>query len=110
MATIKVNNRSVPADQYLAGLRRAKREPAAIFKTGLSTWWPATGAEIMDSYRRDLHTRINERGSDRAQASRVHPATWAKASTRRVILERHDIRSLNRHARARLQHRQRDDA
>ena len=32
------------------------------FKSGLSTWWPATGAEIVLQFRGGVHARINMRG------------------------------------------------
>ena len=108
MITIRIRNRSIPARQYLDGLRTAKQNPNQTYAGSLHGWWAATGAEITAQYRTDLHTRITERGTGRAPKGRVHPATWGKASTPRVVLERHDIRSLNRHARAKLQHRLRE--
>jgi hypothetical protein len=31
-----------------------------IFKTGFSTWWPTTGAEVMEQFRAGMTERINE--------------------------------------------------
>jgi len=109
MITIRVDNRSIPAAAYLAGLRAAKANPDQKFSSSLrGRLYPATGAEIMRQYHDDMQSRINQRGGLKVPNSRVHPATWAKAATPRVILERHDIRSMNRSARRRLEHRMRD--
>lgn len=110
MITIRINGRSIPATTYLAGIRLAKANPDRLFKQTLWGWWPGTGSEIVEQYRRDLHKRINERAGTTLQTSRVPPATWGRAQMPRVVLERYDIRCLNRHARPRLAHRQRDDA
>jgi hypothetical protein len=78
-----------------------------MFKTSLrGNLFPATGAEIVEQYRDDLQARISQRGGDNRQ-SRVHPATWAKAREPRVVLERHDIQTMNRSAKRRLAQRQR---
>lgn len=109
MITIRVNDRSIPAETYLAGLQLAKANPDRLFKTTLWGWWPGTGREIVEQYRRDLNRRITERGSAARRSSRVHPATWGRAHTPRVVLETHEIRSLNRHARPHLAHRARGE-
>ena len=107
--TIRVQNRSIPAHRYLAAINTAKANPTATFKTSLHGWWPATGAEIMAQYRRDLHHRINDQDQRAAPTSRVHPVTWANAGTPRAILYPHEMRSMNRHHRAKLQHRLHDE-
>ena len=109
MISIRIQDRSIPATTYLAGIRLAKANPDRLFKQTLWGWWPGTGSEIVEQYRRDLHKRINERAETKMQTSRVSPATWAKAQMPRVILERHDIRTMNRSARRRLENRMRDD-
>lgn len=108
MATVRVLDRSIPAPAYLAGIRLAKTKPHALFATSL--WWrdPATGAEIIDQYRRDLHRRINRRGGLAMADSRTGPAVWAKMATPRVIIEPCDWNTLNRHHRPRLARRVRD--
>ena len=41
-------------------VRKAKANPEAIFKHGLTTWWPTTGAEIVEQFRAGMMDRINE--------------------------------------------------
>lgn len=110
MITIRINGRSIPAAQYLTGIRTAKANPDQTYPTSLHGWWPATGAEIISQYRADLQRRISQRGGETPRQGRVHPATWANAQMPRVILERHDIRTMNRSARRRLENRMRNDA
>ena len=107
--TIIVQDLHIPAATYLAGIRLAKANPERMFKTTLWSWVPGTGREIREQYQRDLDKRINERGRLEPRKSRVNLSTWGRASTPRVILERWDIRSLNRHHRQHLAHRQRDE-
>ena len=106
--TIRVLGRSIPARDYLAGLGMAKRNPDLMFRHGLHCHSPHTGAEVMAQYRRDLHRRICDRAGGYS-VSRVHLAIWAKASTPRVVLEAHDLRAMNRHQRAKMRHRQREE-
>jgi hypothetical protein len=51
---------TVPLAAYLRAVRMAKANPDATFKTGLTTWWPTTGAEIMEQFREGMMERINE--------------------------------------------------
>lgn len=55
--------RTVTLSAYLKAVRLAKANPAATFKTGLTSWWPTTGAEIMAQFREGMHDRINQRVS-----------------------------------------------
>ena len=52
-------NRRVPLGVYVAGVKRAKAAPDTEFKTGLTTWWPTSGAEIMRQFRAGMHERIS---------------------------------------------------
>ena len=52
--------RHVTIGAYVAAVRRAKAEPETEFKTGLNTWWPTTGAEIVRQFRGAVHDRINQ--------------------------------------------------
>lgn len=45
---------------YVAAIKVAKANPDMQFKSGLTTWWTTTGAEIMKQFRRGMHQRINE--------------------------------------------------
>lgn len=45
---------------YVRAVQRAKDQPAMQFKHGLTTWWPTTGAEIMDQFRAGMDERINQ--------------------------------------------------
>jgi hypothetical protein len=38
----------------------AKANPEMTFKTGFMTWWPTTGAEVMDQFREGMMDRINQ--------------------------------------------------
>jgi hypothetical protein len=45
---------------YMRAVRLAKANPDTTFKTGFTTWWPTTGAEIMDQFREGMMHRINQ--------------------------------------------------
>jgi hypothetical protein len=62
MRTIRLPalDRSVPLSAYLRAVRLAKANPDALFKTGLTTWWPTTGAEIVRQFRAGMNDRIND--------------------------------------------------
>lgn len=109
MATVRVLDRSIPAPAYLAGIRAAKATPDATFKQSLWHWTPDTGAEIIRQYRHDLHRRINERGGFIQLGPRVNPSTWGRIATPRVIIERCQFRSLNRHQRRHTAERVREE-
>lgn len=53
-------DRTVPLGAYVRAVRTAKANPTTTFKTGLTTWWPTTGAEIMTQFRRGMVDRIND--------------------------------------------------
>lgn len=52
-------DKMVPLGAYVAAVKMAKANPTKTFKTGLTTWWPTTGAEIEAQYLTGLHERIN---------------------------------------------------
>ena len=52
--------RSVPLKTYLAGVRLAKANPDAEFKTGITCWWPCTGREIVKQFFDGVQDRINQ--------------------------------------------------
>jgi hypothetical protein len=63
MRTIRLpalDNKSVPLAAYLKFVRQAKANPAAMFRHGLTTWWPTSGAEIMEQFRGGMTDRINQ--------------------------------------------------
>lgn len=109
MATIGIHGNSIPAPVYLAGLRVAKANPDTIFKTTLWHWASGSGAEIMRQYRIDLHRRIGRRGGKPLRVSRVHPSFWHFLSDRRISLRPDMLRSFNRHLRARVSGRVREE-
>ena len=53
-------DRTVTLGAYVRAVKLAKANPNAEFKTGLTTWWPVTGSEIMQQFRRGVHDRINQ--------------------------------------------------
>jgi hypothetical protein len=50
----------VPIGAYVQAIKTARAHPERTFSTGLTTWWPTTGAEIMDQFRQGMMQRINE--------------------------------------------------
>lgn len=52
--------KSVPLGAYVAAVKAAKASPATEFKTGLTTWWPTTGAEILAQFTAGMMERISE--------------------------------------------------
>jgi hypothetical protein len=53
-------DRTITLAAYIQAVRLAKAFPTAMFKTGLATWWPTTGAEIMQQFRDGMTDRINQ--------------------------------------------------
>lgn len=53
--------RSVTIGEYVHAIKLAKANLEVEFKHGLTTWWPTTGAEIMDQFREGVHGRINDK-------------------------------------------------
>lgn len=54
-------SKSVPLGVYVAAVKLAKENPTRVFKHGLTTWWPTTGAEIVQQFRDGMNERINRR-------------------------------------------------
>ena len=54
-------NRSVTLAAYVAAIKLAKANPDQTFKHGLTAWWPCTGQEIVQQFRRGMHDRISQR-------------------------------------------------
>ena len=52
--------RTVTLKAYLKAIKIAKANPDTEFKQGLTTWWPTTGKEIMQQFRRGMNDRINQ--------------------------------------------------
>lgn len=51
-------NRTVSIPAYCAAVRKAKANPDATFPTGLTSWWPTSGAAIVGQFRRVMNDRI----------------------------------------------------
>ena len=60
--TLAAVDRRVTIASYVATIKHAKANPTAIFKHGLDTWGPTTGAEIARQFRDGVTDRINKRG------------------------------------------------
>lgn len=60
MRYVNVLGRAVPLGAYVAAIKVAKANPTKRFKTGLTTWWPTTGAEIMQQFMAGVQDRINQ--------------------------------------------------
>jgi len=65
-------DQDVSLTAYLRAVRAAQANPQATFKTGLTTWWPTTGAEIMQQFREGIADRINQ-GTPCSRRSRKFP-------------------------------------
>ena len=52
--------RHVKLAAYLQDVRIAKANPDMTFKSGFTTWWPTTGAEVMEQFREGVTDRINQ--------------------------------------------------
>ena len=57
---LPATGRRIPLGAYVQGIKLAKANPEAEFKHGLTCWWPCTGAEIMEQFRRGMHNRISQ--------------------------------------------------
>jgi hypothetical protein len=53
-------DKRVSLSAYIKAIRAAKENPERTFTTGLTTWWPTTGAEVVDQFRKGMHDRINQ--------------------------------------------------
>lgn len=58
--TLPAINKSVPLGAYIKAIKTAKANPTMEFKTGLTTWWSTSGAEIMDQFRAGMMDRISQ--------------------------------------------------
>jgi len=52
-------DRRVSLKAYVAAVKMAKANPDREFSTGLTTWWPTTGADIMQQFYEGVQERIN---------------------------------------------------
>jgi len=50
----------VPLGAYVQAVRIARANPQKMFSSGFTTWWPTTGAEIIEQFRQGMMQRINE--------------------------------------------------
>lgn len=54
------SGRRVTLGQYVAAIKLAKANPTTEFKRGLTCWWPVTGAEVVQQFRRGMQDRISQ--------------------------------------------------
>lgn len=101
------NGRAVSLATYVAAWRTLKGTDAAALVRGWDHF-PTQAGVVLGAIQRGLHDRINLRGGAVVCEGRVHPATWGKARTPRVVLERHDVQAMNRSARRAIGHRERE--
>lgn len=52
--------KAVPLGVYVKAIKHAKANPGRTFKCGLTTWWPTTGAEVLEQFREGMTQRINQ--------------------------------------------------
>lgn len=60
--TLEATGKKVTLTAYVKAVKLAKDNPTATFKYGLTTWWPVTGAEIVQEFLSGVNDRINLRG------------------------------------------------
>jgi len=53
-------DRSVSLRAYIAAVKLAKAHPEAVFRHGLTCWWPCTGAQIVKQFQQGVMDRINQ--------------------------------------------------
>lgn len=58
--SLPATGRVVTLRTYIDAIRTAKENPDYEFRTGLTTWWPTTGREIVRQFVRGVHDRINQ--------------------------------------------------
>ena len=58
--TMPAINRTVPLRAYVSAIKLAKANPDTEFSTGLESWWPTKGHEILRQFRRGMNDRIND--------------------------------------------------
>ena len=58
--TLPATGKTIALRTYINAIRTAKAHPNEEFRHGLTTWWPVTGREIVNQFRRGIHDRINE--------------------------------------------------
>ena len=52
--------RTIPLQTYVNAIKRVKSLPLeSVYPQGLTTWWPTTGEEIMEQFRRGMNERIS---------------------------------------------------
>lgn len=57
---VVANGRKVPLWAYVKAVKTAKANPDTEFKTGLTTWWPTTGREVVCQFVAGVEDRINQ--------------------------------------------------
>ena len=57
---ITVLDRKIPLGVYVAAIKKAKANPDAIFKHGLTTWWGTSGKDIMRQFMEGVMDRIDQ--------------------------------------------------
>ena len=57
---VTVLGKPVALGAYVQGVKLAIANPGAEFKTGLTSWWPTTGAEVRRQFMRGVMDRINQ--------------------------------------------------
>jgi hypothetical protein len=54
------DGKRVSLRSYLAAVRKAKANPAAVFDRGLAGWGRTSGAEVVREFRDGMHDRISQ--------------------------------------------------
>jgi hypothetical protein len=57
---ISIEGGTISLGAYVRAIKYAKAHPDAMFKSGLTCWWPCSGAEIVRQFRDGMNDRINQ--------------------------------------------------
>lgn len=60
MRYVTVLGKAIPLGAYVKGVKAAIANPDAEFKTGLTSWWPTSGAQVRRQFMEGIMDRINE--------------------------------------------------
>lgn len=55
-----LDNKRLSLGTYVRAVKAAKANPEAIFREGLSCWWPCSGREVVNQFWYGAQDRINQ--------------------------------------------------
>jgi hypothetical protein len=109
---IAATGHTVRLGAYVAAIGKAKANPDAMFRYGLTTWWPVTGADIRRQFMDGVNDRINRHLAGYGKGRKWSP-DWQREAIQtagRINTPRLAIDWLPQDFKARFAHRLRDRA